>query len=88
MAYERVQILLEPGQHRALKLAAKRAKKSVSELVREMTEKYFTEKDEMLEALDTLRAIRERQPVYKGNPIAEARAEREAQTDEVLKPWE
>jgi hypothetical protein len=91
MAYERVQILLEPRQHRALKQAAKRAQKSVSELVREITEQYFTKSEdtEMLKTLEALEVlstqILEKQGVYHGDPLAEARAEREAQMDEILK---
>ncbi len=91
MAYERVQILLEPRQHRALKQAAKRAQKSVSALVREITEQYFTasEDTEMLKTLETLETlstqIREKQGVYAGDPVNEARAGREQQMDEFWK---
>jgi len=89
LTYERVQVLLEPRQHAALMLAAKRAKKSVSELVRDVMEQYFTENDEMLEALEILSSqIQAKQGVYHGDPVNEARAEREARMDEVLKQWE
>lgn len=82
MSFVRVQILLEPRQHRALKRAAQRANKSMSALVREMADRYLAEqaaetRDEFLEVLDHLRSLRERQPVYRGSPVAEARAERE-----------
>ena len=52
----RVQILLEPQQHTALKKAAKRANKSMSELVRQITDEYLAknapdQEDEVLQAL-------------------------------------
>ena len=83
----RVQILLEPRQHKALKKAAQRANKSLSQLVREVADQYLAQSasdvdDEVLQALDNLRRIRERQPVYQGHPVAEARAERERQMEE------
>ena len=74
----RVQILLEPRQHTALKKAARRANKSMSELMRQITDEYLSETgfqngDEVLTALKNLKQIRERQAVYNGNPVAEAR---------------
>lgn len=80
----RVQILLESHQHTALKKAAKQANKSMSELVRQITDEYLSrntseQEDEVLLALDNLRQIRERQVTYQGDPVAEARKEREHQ---------
>ena len=40
----RVQILLESRQHVALKKVAKRQEKSVSELVRQITDEYLSQK--------------------------------------------
>jgi len=85
----RVQILLEPRQHTALKKAARRANKSMSELVREITDEYLSrnepdQEDEMLQALNNLRRIREKQVLYQGNPIVDAREERQKQLDEGL----
>jgi putative heme iron utilization protein len=82
----RVQILLEPQQHTALKKAAKRANKSMSELVRQITDEYLAknapdQEDEVLQALKNLKQIREKQPIYRGEPVAEARQERERQQD-------
>jgi metal-responsive CopG/Arc/MetJ family transcriptional regulator len=82
----RVQILLEPRQHTALKKAARRANKSMSELVREITDEYLSknepdQEDEMLMALDNLKRIREKQVLYQGNPVVEAREERQRQLD-------
>lgn len=83
----RVQILLEPRQHKALKKAARQAKKSMSELVREITDDYLKQfdgegHDDVLQALEQLRQIRERQPEYQGDPVGEVRAERQAQIEQ------
>ena len=80
----RVQILLESRQHSALKKAAKRANKSMSELMRQITDEYLArntpdQEDEVLQALKNLKQIRERQVIYQGEPIIEARQEREHQ---------
>ena len=82
----RVQILLEPRQHTALKKVAKRQDKSVSELVRQITDEYLSkstpdQEDEALQALDSLRKVREKQAIYEGSPVAEARRERQNQQD-------
>ena len=62
----RVQIMLEPRQHKALKKAAHRSNKSVSQLLRDITNIYlaemFPEDDEVLQTLHTIKSIRERQP--------------------------
>lgn len=61
----RVQIMLEPRQHKALKKAAQRSNKSVSQLLRDITNIYLTEMfpedDEVLQTLHTIKLIRERQ---------------------------
>jgi len=80
----RVQILLEPRQHTALKKAARRANKSMSELIRQITDDYLVnntsdQEDEVLQAIKNLKKIREKQPLYQGEPVAEARQEREGQ---------
>ena len=77
-----VQILLEPRQFTALKKAAKRAKVSMSELVRQITDEYLArntldQEDEVLLALNNLKHIREKQATYRGDPVAEARNDRE-----------
>lgn len=83
----RVQILLEPRQHKALKQVARQSHKSLSELVREITDAYLAQvdveqQDDMLLALDQLCQIRERQPVYQSDPVADVRAERQDQIDQ------
>ena len=76
----RVQILLESRQHVALKKVAKRQEKSVSELVRQITDEYLArnapDQDEVLQALDNLKRIREKQAPYLGDPVSEARRDR------------
>ena len=89
MAQVRVQVLLEPRQHTALKRVAKRANISVSEIIRQITDEYLLQvspeqEDSVLQALENFRAIREQQSLYQGDPIAEIRAEREEQQDENL----
>lgn len=87
MTYERVQILLEPRQRRALQQLAKRQNKSVSEVVREMTEQYVIEKetDLVLQTLDNFRALRDRQCLYQGDPVADVRADREREINDIMK---
>jgi len=76
----RVQVLLESRQHVALKKVAKRQEKSVSELVRQITDEYLArnapDQDEVLQALDNLKRIREKQAPYRGDPVSEARQDR------------
>ena len=76
----RVQILLEPRWHVELKKAAKRQETSVSELVRQITDEYLArnalDQDEVLQALDNLKHLREKQAPYLGDPVFEARQER------------
>ena len=84
MKQVRVQILLEPRQHSALKKAARRSKVSMSELIRQITDEYLArnaidQEDDVLKALGNLKQIRERQALYQGEPVAEARQDRERQ---------
>lgn len=71
----RVQILLEPRQLKALKRAAGRSNKSVSQLLRDITNIYlsemFPEDDEVLQTLHTMKSIRERQPETPGEILPE-----------------
>lgn len=80
MTQVRVQVLLESRQHVALKKVAKRQEKSVSELVRQITDEYLArntpDQDEVLQALDNLKFIREKQAPYLGDPVSESRQDR------------
>ena len=62
MAYERVQILLEPRQRKALQQMARRRHQSLSGLMREMADQYLGQKgnDDFLQALDELGNLRSR----------------------------
>ncbi len=76
MSLIRVQILLEPRQLKALKRASSRSNKSVSQLLREITNTYlsemFPEDDEVLQTLHTIKSIRERQPEMPGEILPDA----------------
>lgn len=57
----------------------------MSELLREITDQYIVEHineeaDDVLQALSTLRSIHEQQAVYSGDPVREARGEREIES--------
>lgn len=68
----RVQILLGPRQHTALKKAARQAKVSMSELIRQITDEYLAritpdQEDEVLQALNNLKGIREKRAPTREN---------------------
>jgi len=89
----RTQILLEKKQHAALAALAQQENRSLSDKVREIINRYLADQDaeaqlnRELNALGTLNRIREQTAlvygVYAGDPIAETRAEREAENDAV-----
>ena len=86
-AYYRTQILLEPGQHRALAELARRQGRSLSDLVREIVEEHLDEQgrqsrlQQELQALQALEQIRHRVQVEHGmcvgDLLAQVRDERE-----------
>ena len=85
---ERVQVILDKTQRKTIARIAKREKRSMSAVLREVVERGLAEraKDEerWKTALAELAKIRKKQRgVYRGNPVAEARAERERQLDAV-----
>ncbi|MBN1267341.1 MAG: hypothetical protein JXA25_17755 [Anaerolineales bacterium] len=89
MAQVRVQILLEQRQHTALKKAARRENKSVSEIIRQITDGYLAQtepeqEDSVIQTLDRFRALREKQTTYEGDLTKEIRAERSAQQEKNL----
>jgi hypothetical protein len=89
----RAQILLEPEQHQMLRSIAKREKRSLSEVAREVIRIGLDARENQVdilwnkreEALNRLHHIREKvyqnYGIYEGDLIAEARAERESQLD-------
>lgn len=94
-AYHRAQILLEKEQHEALQQIAEQDRRSLSELMREIIRTYLAndERERQLEqelnALDELDKIRariaERAGVYEGDLLAEVRADRDAQLEEIAR---
>ncbi len=89
--YYRTQVLLEPDQHRLLSELALRENRSLSDLLREIVQRYIDEQRRAseMEALDTLsqkRAeIRERKGVYSGDLVNEAREERDNELFHVIR---
>lgn len=85
----RTQLLLEPEQHRALAEIARQADRSMSDVVREILRQALVEKEKEAQqqraaaALQRLNQLREAVAPYAGDPIAEARREREQQVDAV-----
>jgi len=86
MNFIRVQIMLEPRQHNALKKAADRSNKSVSQLLRDITNTYliemFPEEDTVLQALHTLKGIREDQPLVDEDTVFEISPAQDQQADQ------
>ncbi|MGC8857191.1 MAG: ribbon-helix-helix protein, CopG family [Anaerolineae bacterium] len=91
----RTQLLLNDEQDHRLRHMAIREGKSISEVVRQILDEYFAEQDrkaqmEALEALKGLDRIREataQYGVYVGDPVNEAREERERQMEDVWHQW-
>ncbi len=86
---ERVQVILERTQRRALAKIAEREGRSISEVLREMIERGLAQRaeehEQWKEALRRLRQLREAnrgRGLYLGNLVAEARAERERQFEQ------
>lgn len=90
----RTQVLLEPQQHERLTALAQQENRSLSDKLRDIVARYLAEHDDSLQlsreldALSNLRRIREQAAqvygAYSGDPVAEARAEWEADNDRVL----
>jgi hypothetical protein len=78
MKQVRVHVLLEPRQHAALTKLAGAEKKSVSAIIRQITDDYLARtqrgEDPLLETLDRFRAIRKKQSPYEGDLVSEIRS--------------
>ena len=91
----RTQILLEPEQHKTLAEIAHQEERSISDLVRRIVNQYLeerardTERQRAIQSLDKLtdlrRNIEQRSGIYRGDVIAEARAKRDEQMEQVWK---
>ena len=89
----RAQLLLEPEQHEALAEIAEREGRSISDLVREIIRQHLAQRDEesrkltalqALEALSQVRnTLREQYGMYRGDPVAEVRAEWEENVEQL-----
>lgn len=90
----RAQLLLEPEQHAALARIAEREGRSISNLVREIVGQHLAQRDDEARKLTALQAIeeltqmrtmlREQHGPYRGDPVAEVRAEWE---EDVERLW-
>lgn len=92
----RAQILLEPEQHKTLQQIAARERRSLSDVAREVIRIGLEARDrdldalwqKRLDALERLKRIRDeglqKYGIYQGDLLAEARSERESQTNETL----
>jgi hypothetical protein len=91
----RAQILLEPEQHQALQQIARREGRSLSDVAREViqvgldarqhdSEEIWNKRKQAMQKLRQIReAVLQAHGIYEGNLVAEARARREEQTEEV-----
>ena len=91
----RAQILLEPEQHQTLKQIAKREGRSLSDVAREViqigldirqsdSEKIWKKRQQAMQELRQIReAVQQTYGIYEGDLIAEARANREKQSEDV-----
>jgi plasmid stability protein len=92
---KRSQVILDDDNDRRLRELASREGKSISEIVRQILDAYFAERErkereKALEVLRTLDQIREqtaRYGVYEGDPVNEARDERDAEVEDVWRQW-
>lgn len=91
----RAQILLEPEQHQALKQIAKREGRSLSDVAREViqigldirqsdSEEIWKKRQQAMQELRQIReAVQQAYGTYEGDLIAEARASRDKQSEDV-----
>ena len=89
----RAQLLLEPEQHAALARIAEREGRSISELVRDIVRQHLAQRDDEARKLTALQAIaeltqmrtvlREQHGLYRGDPVAEVRAEWEEDVERI-----
>ncbi|NPV86274.1 MAG: ribbon-helix-helix protein, CopG family [Anaerolineae bacterium] len=91
----RTQLLLDTAQVRRLREMAAREGKSISEIVRQILDEHFAERERMaqekrfetLRKLDKIREATAKYGAYKGDPVNDARNEREAESEDVWRQW-
>lgn len=92
---KRNQLILDENNDQRLRKLAHQEGKSISEIVRQILDEYFAERERnqrerSLQALRKLDQIREqtaRHGVYEGDPVNEARDERDAEIEDVWRQW-
>lgn len=88
MPMHRTQLFLEPEQHEALSRQARQEGRTVSELVREYVdlglERKRAEIDRRLAVLDELARLSDEIGPITGDPLAEAREERDRELEAIL----
>ena len=85
---QRVQVLLDSKQRQMLRTIARREKRSMSAVLREILDRGLAQREadkhQWKRALSQLQKLREAsQVVYEGNLLNEAREERERQLEEI-----
>ena len=85
---QRVQVILDSKQRLLLRKIARQEKRSMSAVLREIIDRGIAQRDadaqQWKPALAHLKALREaNQTEYAGNPVDDARAERERQVEEI-----
>ncbi len=92
---KRSQLILDEKNDQRLRKLAHQEGKSISEIVRQILDEYFAERERQerersIEALHKLDQIREatlKRGVYEGDLINEMRQEREAEMEDVWRRW-
>ena len=85
---QRVQVILDSKQRLLLRKIARQEKRSMSAVLREIIDRGIAQREadakQWKPALAQLKALREaNQTEYVGNPVDDARAERERQVEEI-----
>ena len=92
---KRSQLILDEDNDRRLREMAYRQGKSISEIVRQILDEYFAERErkereqsvQALRKLDQIRESTAKFGVYEGDPVNEARQERDAEMEDVWRQW-
>ncbi|WP_322792445.1 ribbon-helix-helix protein, CopG family [Bellilinea sp.] len=92
---KRSQLILDEKNDWRLRELAYREGKSISEIVRQILDEYFAERErkereqsvQALRKLDQIRESTAKFGVYEGDPVNEARQERDAEIEDVWRQW-
>lgn len=91
----RAQLLLNDAQDRRLREMAADRGKSISEIVRQILDEYFSWQDSqvqeknlrILQALDHIREETAQHGVYEEDPVNQARQERDEENEDLWRQW-